>query len=313
MKFYGKAESVAKTIIEAFKTKNLPEVLSNIFITTGGRHCDTYSYRNRFLLLLSGIMGDAMGYGSDKHSSGWTSVGRQVRKGEKATYILAPCTCKVDDPKAESGKRTIVSGFRGVAVFGIEQTDIVDQELWAKQNKDNEKADKFLSQLPLREVADAWGIKLQAYKGQKARGAGWYSRTANAIGLGVENLSTWAHELVHAADDRKGNMIETGQHFRSEIVAELGGSILMYTLGYKKDADLGGAYKYIERYATAAKIEPIKACMDVINRTCEAVALILEESDNILSLNNYSDKDTSLENKDEATKSDKPVTQTVAA
>jgi len=77
----------------------------------------------------------------------------------------------------------------------------------------------------------------------------------------VENLATWAHELIHAADDRLGNMIETGQHFRSEIVAEMGGAVLLYAMGYKKDADL-----------------------DVIERTCQAVALILEESDKQLSL-----------------------------
>lgn len=279
------AAAIFATIIDAFKTKNIPEALSYIFLTAGGRHCDGYSYRNRFLLLLSGLMGDCMAYGSDKYKTGWLSVGRQVRKGEKSTYILAPNTRQVDDPKSESGKKTIVTGFHGSPVFGIDQTDIVDEALWAKHNKINEEADKTLSQLLFVNVAKAWDIKLSAYNGKNSRGAGWYAPTAKAIGLGVENLATWTHELVHAADDRLGNLIETGQHFRSEIVAEMGGAVLLYAMGYKKDADLGGAYKYIERYATAAKIEPIKACMDVIERTCQAVALILEENDKQLSLN----------------------------
>ena len=41
-------------------------------------------------------------------------------------------------------------------------------------------------------------------------------------------------------------------------------------------AILGGAWDYIKSYANTANISPIKACLDVVKRTCEAVALILE-------------------------------------
>ncbi len=120
-----------------------------------------------------------------------------------------------------------------------------------------------------------WGLKLQAYSGKRGKALGWY-RHGSAIALGVENLATWAHELVHAADDRNGKLIERGQHWRNETVAELGGAVLMLAMGFETDADLGGAFAYIKSYADTAKIPPIKACMDVIKRTCEAVALILE-------------------------------------
>ena len=64
----------------------------------------------------------------------------------------------------------------------------------------------------------------------------------------------------------------------------------MMAMGYETDADLGGAWGYIQKYATDAKIEPIKACMDVLKRTCEAVSTILDRawdldnSDKILAL-----------------------------
>jgi len=289
MKFYGKAESVATKIIEAFESGNVPKALAPIFIQRAGRHADSYSWANQLLIALAGFA-DAMGYGAKDKSSGWLSVGRQVRKGERATYILAPCTSVVDDSKAESGKRTIIRGFRASAVFGIEQTDIVDTDKWAKHNQGNEQADAFLSDLPLREVADAWGLSVQAYNGKNARALGWY-RHGSAIAIGVENLSTWAHELVHAADYKAGKLVERGQHWRSETVAELGGAVLMMAMGYETDADLGGAWEYIGKYASTAGIEPVKACMDCLKRTCEAVALILEAAEKI---NNKSDTTVAL-------------------
>lgn len=273
MNFYKRANEVADQIIKAFESGNIPKALASVFIKRAGRHCDSYSWTNQLLVALAG-WADTMGYGSKEHGSGWTSVGRHVKKGSKATYILAPCIRKVDDPKAPDGKRSVIYGFRAVAVFGIEQTDIVDADKWAKHNKGNEEADKFLNELPGREVATAWGLKVNAYSGRKGGAHGWYRR-GDAIAVGVENLSTWAHELVHAADYRNGKLVEHGQHWRSETVAELGGAMLMMIMGYETDADLGGAYEYIKHYAETAKIDVIKACMDVVKRTCEAVALIL--------------------------------------
>lgn len=274
MKYYGKAEAVATKIVEAFEAGNVPKALAQVFIKRAGRHCDGYSWTNQLLVALSGYA-DAMGYGAKDKSSGWLSVGRQVRKGEKSTAILAPCVRKIDDPKADGGKRSVIFGFRSASVFGIEQTDVCDADLWAKHSKGNEDAEQFLADLPLADVAKGWDLTLQAYSGRQASALGWY-RHGSAIALGVENLATWAHELVHAADDRNGKLVERGQHWRSETVAELGGAILMMVMGYETEADLGGAWDYISKYAATAKIEPVKACMDVLKRTCEAVSMILE-------------------------------------
>jgi hypothetical protein len=278
MEYYGKAVDVAETIIDAFDSGKLPKAIASKFIVCGGRHIDGWSVTNQILTLLSGYS-DAMGFGAKDKRSGWKSVGRQVRldDGEKAFYILAPCKfIKVDD--GDGGKKLVPRAYRAQAVFGIEQTDIVDADLWAKHNVGNELAEKFIADLPLADVAKAWGLTLHAYSGKRAGALGWYRR-GEAIALGVENLSTWAHELCHAADYRNGKLVERGQHHRSETVAELGSAILMMIMGYENDADLGGAYKYISSYANAAGIDTIKACTDVIKRTCEAVALILEQAE----------------------------------
>ena len=134
--------------------------------------------------------------------------------------------------------------------------------------------------LPLIEVAREWGLSVEAFNGT---GASCYGKfrfrlggSGEAIALGVKNLSTWAHELVHAADHRNGKLKELGQHWRKETVAELGGAVLLQILGYPHDADLGGCWKYIQSYAERAGLEVIDACGKVLQRTCEAVALILD-------------------------------------
>ncbi len=121
---------------------------------------------------------------------------------------------------------------------------------------------------------------MDVFDGQEASYLGLYCR-GKGIHLGVKNLSTWAHELVHAADDRNGSLKQMGQHWKSETVAELGGAVLLEILGFSHDADLGGCWEYVQTYAQKEKIGVTEACMKVLDRTCKAVALILDTDDAI--------------------------------
>ncbi len=94
-------------------------------------------------------------------------------------------------------------------------------------------------------------------------------------------MATWAHELIHAADDRLGALTERGQHWRSETVAELGGAVLLSCIGQNHDADVGGCWEYIQAYAKANGKDATSAAMSVLSRTCKAVALILEAADKL--------------------------------
>ena len=51
--------------------------------------------------------------------------GRRVKKGERAIWILAPRTRRVEDEAADGSmtSRTIVTGFTAVPVFNITQTE----------------------------------------------------------------------------------------------------------------------------------------------------------------------------------------------
>ena len=159
-------------------------------------------------------------------------------------------------------------------MFGLAQTE------GAEIPSGDPEAERWIEQLPLLDVARDWGLTVETYSGQSTGAQGWYQR-GQAIALGVENLSTWAHELLHAADDRLGVLTERGQHWRSETVAELGGAILLECLGHETDADRGGCWEYVSKYARDAEIEPISACQRVLKRTCDAVALILETAETL--------------------------------
>lgn len=266
MKFYGKAEESAKVILDAFRNPNgLPKPLAQVFIRRkDNAPCRAGSWRNQLLVALQGY-NDARGFRQ------WEEVGRRVKKGERAFYILSPLGRKVEDAKTGEEK-TVLYGFKGTAVFGHEQTD----------GKPLPPADpealRWVEGLPLVEVAREWGLSVESFDGKGASYRGAYRHHAG-IALGVQNLSTWAHELVHAADHRNGKLRELGRHWRKETVAELGGAVLLRVLGYPQDADLGGCWQYIRGYAERAGLEVIDACGKVLQRTCEAVALILDAAE----------------------------------
>src|SRR5262249_44513545 len=140
-------------------------------------------------------------------------------------------------------------------------------------------ADKWVESLPLLEVARRWDIRVEAVDGQGAPFLGSYRRTG--IHLAAKNLATWCHELVHASDGRLGALVERGQMWPSETVAELGSAVLLRLLGHEEEADLGGAWRYIKRYADKAGIEVVEACGRVLDRTCLAVSNILDTAEQI--------------------------------
>jgi antirestriction protein ArdC len=268
MNFYGQAEGVAQSIVRAFEDANsLPKPLAQIFIhRKDAAHFAKWSWGNQLAVVLRGFS-DARGFNQ------WRDVGRWVRKGEKCFHILGPVKKKIADKKTGEEKSIIV-GFKGVAVFGLEQTEgeplpIGDPEI-----------ETWLDSLPLVDVAKAWGLSVDVFNGETANFLGIYRRRSG-IALGVKNLSTWMHELVHAADDRTGSMKELGQHWRSETVAELGGAVVLELLGFTYEADLGGCWAYVKGYAEKEKITVVDACMKTLERTCKAVALILDTAEAI--------------------------------
>lgn len=271
MKLYGKnTQAVAERILDAFRNpEQLPKELAPMFIhRKDDVPCRRWSWHNQLITALSGTA-DARGMKQ------WNSVGRKVTKGSHAIWILAPCTKRLREKKenGEERARTVIYGFKSIPVFALESTE-------GNPLPDNgdEYAD-WVKQLPFSDVAETWNIRVDAYThgGNAPLGYYQYGRSGSqAIMLGVKNFSTWTHEMVHAADHRLTKL--AGSKLQKEVVAELGGAILLECLGKQHDADLGGAFSYIESYARAEKIPTVKACIQVLDRTCNAVQLILDEA-----------------------------------
>ena len=271
MRFYRKAESAASRILEAFRSGNLPQALAPVFIRRQDNiPCRGWSWSNQLLTALAGTS-DARGYRQ------WQEVGRHVKKGAKAFPILVPMIGKRAGKDAETGEETedtFLYGFTSAPVFRLEDTE------GDPLPPPDPAVAEWLESLPLRAVAESWGLSIDAYNGRPGSALGKY-RGGEGIALGVENWATWAHELCHAADDRLGHLTERGQHWRSETVAELGGAILLEILGHERDADRGGCWEYVKAYSDSAGIDPVAACQRVLKRTCDAVALILDTAEGL--------------------------------
>jgi hypothetical protein len=179
------------------------------------------------------------------------------------------------EDKRTGQERTAIHGFKGTPVFGLGQTE--GEATPAGRGE----VEEWLDSLPLRHVAEEWGISVGAYDGRGANYLGQY-RHASGIALGVRNHSTWCHELVHAADDRNGSLKKKGGKVDLEVVAELGGAVLLTMLGQTSEADLGGCWEYIQRLAGPVQADVLSVCGKVLDRTCEAVALILDTAETAL-------------------------------
>ena len=85
-----------------------------------------WSLNNRLLAIMQlAHRGESL---EDAHMMGfrqWEKLDRHVRGGEKAIWILAPMTRKIREEAADgtTKEKTIVTGFKGVPVFNVSQTE----------------------------------------------------------------------------------------------------------------------------------------------------------------------------------------------
>jgi len=193
-----------------------------------------------------------------------------VKKGEHAFYILAP-KLKKDEDAADSDRLVLV-GYQPIAVFGYLQT-------YGEPLPGAEDEPAFIDALPLIEVARAWNLSVGTYAIRDNPTALGYFAAGVGIGLATENLATWAHELVHAADHRLGTF--TGKGLASEVVAQLGASILLECLGHPDKSDPGGTYRYIEGYCKEQDRKVLSVCTELLERTCRCVSFLLDEAERI--------------------------------
>jgi hypothetical protein len=236
-----KVKNVLNTIIEKFKSGDIPEAVALATFPIPNTPSANWSFTNRTLMFISGT-GDARGFRQ------WKEVNRWVKKGSTAIHILVPCfTKKVE----ESGEDDVLAYFKPTPVFRFEDTegDALDHE--------NVKLPNF----PLVETAESWGISVNAIPGNYLY-RGYYS--------------PGRHEIAHASHEKVKGNLKAGQDPLQEIIAELSAQALCRLVGKRTKETLGNTYRYIERYAKKVNLKPYNACLRVLSETEKILNTILQ-------------------------------------
>lgn len=252
---------VMERILNAFETGDVPAILKRVWLNLADRTLPMaqWSPLNQFIVAISGAT-DARAFGQ------WKDAGRSVRKGEKAFRILAPLVYKAKEDDPLHGIKEgdpVIRGFKAVAVFDVSQTE--GEPL---PNPYREEHEAFLAALPLRGVAEKWGIQVVV---ERTPG-GFASYGGGTIRLATDSKASWLHELTHAAEDRLGALKVLGQDPAQEVVAQLGASTLAEFLGLEHESDRGFSWRYIQHYA---KDDPLGTARALLERTMAAVRLIV--------------------------------------
>lgn len=247
-----KANQILTEIAAEFAgNASIPKYMAAAFIRAPEIPCSKWSFGNQLLMQVGGETDDARGY----HQ--WNKIGRHVRKGASARYILAPMTVKREDKDGE--ERTIMVGFRSVPVFAIEDTDGEPVEEY-----------KPTTLPPLADLAEI------SYRNSGHGESGSFNPRTKKITLSTEEPSVYFHELVHKYDGRT-HELKGGQDPEQEIVAELGACVLARMYGVEKSAVNHMAY--IAGYAKAkTPAEVGVSCMRMADRVMQAIRLILADA-----------------------------------
>jgi antirestriction protein ArdC len=130
----------------------------------------------------------------------WKKLGRFVRKGEKAIWIIAPMTYKVkDDDKRTDDEQSVIRGFKWVPVFDISATDGQELPSVCQQLAGDDPEGLFAR---LTTVADSIGFHVEDAELDGGVN-GDCAHQLHRIRVEVTNspaqrVKTLAHELAHA-------------------------------------------------------------------------------------------------------------------
>lgn len=170
----------------------------------------------------------------------WSTLDRQVRKGEKGIMILAPCVKKVERADGETERKAMF--FRAVYVFDIQQTD--GAELPGINNVAG-----LADVAGLRAFADSKGIAV-SYSADLAgaRGASYRNEKKIEILAGLESATEYkvlAHELAHQLLHRRDVAGSDVPRDTRELEAEAVAYVVCTAAGLEADA---AAADYIQLY-----------------------------------------------------------------
>ena len=223
---------------------------------------DAWSPGNRWIMLASGTT-IAMGFGQ------WHQFGRSVKPGSKAFYIFAPLSRKIHEDDDATEPRTVITGFRLVPVFKLEDT--VGRPLPELANL----APEVLP--PLFGVAQKLGVSSIEFVPFNGRSLGSYQPGSKEIRLSETSALTFFHELMHHLD-RQTEPIRPGRLCEAELIAELGASVLCAMQGITGFE--ASSYRYLQMYSEGKEPEAVlRSIMSVAARVETLVGIVLDAAE----------------------------------
>jgi DNA primase len=172
----------------------------------------------------------------------WKTLGRQVRRGERAIRILAPCPRRrtvVDETTGEEGSVTRVAGWKVASVFDISQTDgppLPEPPVW---HLDGPDPGLFRHQLAALIRAEHYTFRLGAMPTGHERANGITNFATRTVTVRddlapAQTAKTTAHELAHVLLHQAGT--HDLDRARQEIEAESVAYLVLGAKGLDTDA-----------------------------------------------------------------------------
>ncbi|WP_238442583.1 ArdC-like ssDNA-binding domain-containing protein [Desulforamulus reducens] len=244
-------------ILEMFETGNMPAAIARTVIRAQEGFelpSDKWSLGNQIIMMAHNTE-DARGFKQ------WQEVGRFVKKGAKAFYILGPM-CKRIKNKEDDREKIIITCFKSIPVFRYEDTEGAEVEYPDYLPKEPP---------PLWDVAEKMGIQVN-YRPFTGEAFGSITTDGRKMTLRTHDVKTYFHELGHGAHGTF-KKLKGGQHEDQEIVAETVACVLCELYGYHGYIYHG--FRYIKHYAGAkdgkesaraimAVLSDVKQCLDII-------------------------------------------------
>ncbi len=246
MTFSKRAEQSMRKVLQQFKSGDLSPITRVARLRLSEEApANNWSFANRVLAYVQSGELDCRGYRQ------WEQVGRLVKKGERAVYILRPVMERMrkEDSEELEEKYTCI-GFSTVPVFAASTTEGSCQLA----------AYIPVKYPPLYQVAQKMGISVE-YVPVSSDKLGDCQIDGSKIRLGSHDTRIFFHELAHAIHAKIDGELKPGQQQTQETVAEFTAAVLMDLYGFEDTT--GNAWNYISGYSDEPLLAITKALVTV--------------------------------------------------
>jgi hypothetical protein len=254
MKLSDKAQESMNKVIEKFQNGDLSPIsrVARIRLDPSAP-AYKWSLSNKILAFIQAEELDCRGFGQ------WKDIGRSIKKGCKAVYIVRPLTIKVTTEETEEKENRICIGFSTIPVFAASDTE-------GEGLVQNYQPVEFP---PLLDVAQKFNIAVEFVPIVPDR-LGDSKTDGSKIRIGTKDPSVFFHELTHAIQAKVEGPLQGGQQTDQETVAEFTAAVLMDFYGFRDHS--GNAWNYISHYAT----DPLTAITKAMGTVEKVLQVLLE-------------------------------------